>query len=191
MFPGTDEISAEQRRRFIAAQAALRASSGGGGGGGSSPSSQSWGGVAPSAAELRAQAALADDQRRISEMLADRNFGAASRAMQSASDRANAAQLDERVRGQLSESFGTRDFGSALDQFNRGRAINDRVSESEFRRMREEQAMTPAERQAAAEKAAGGKGGAAAEPPADPTGAKLDTIVKLMTERLPIRVLAA
>jgi hypothetical protein len=113
-------------------------------------------------------------------------------------ERADKAAQDVRDRADISkflrEQYGAGTMGDAYEKYRRQTGMN-RDSRKEFERRTREMALTDIERRAKDEERRSGeelasRGGGVSDPMAGVTGT-LDTIVRLMTERLPIRVLAA
>jgi hypothetical protein len=85
-------------------------------------------------------------------------------------------------------------MGEAYEKYRRQTGM-DRDSREEFEKRTREKALTDSERMTKDEERRSGeglasRGGGVSDPMAGVTGT-LDTIVRLMTERLPIRVLSA
>jgi hypothetical protein len=192
-FGGMDQLSQEQRAKFIEQELAKNAQTvtgGGGGGGGSALATPS---AFLTGEQLRAEAEKAGAMGRARQQLASGNFRSAGNTISGAEARAaermaNSANMDAAL-----GEFGSREgLNSALEDFNAGRSLMDRMSPQEFANMRADMQKPEAQRKAEEEETKrGGKSRGPAPSPMDPTQTKLDTVIKLMTERLPIRVLAA
>ena len=144
--------------------------------------------------EMRAAAAAARHNALASSLQERGFYQAAGQAM----ERADRAAQDVRNRADISkflrDQYGAGTMGEAYEKYRRQTGM-DRDSREEFEKRTREKALTDSERRAKDEERRSGeqsaiRGGGAQDPMAGVT-ATLDTIVRLMTERLPIRVLAA
>jgi hypothetical protein len=144
--------------------------------------------------EMRAAAAAARHSAQASSLQERGFYQAAGQAM----ERADKAAQDVRDRADISkflrEQYGAGTMGDAYEKYRRQTGMN-RDSREEFEKRTREKALTDSERMTKDEERRSGeglasRGGGVSDPMAGVTGT-LDTIVRLMTERLPIRVLSA
>jgi hypothetical protein len=144
--------------------------------------------------EMRAAAAAARHSAQASSLQERGFYQAAGQAM----ERADRAAQDVRDRADISkflrEQYGAGTMGDAYEKYRRQTGMN-RDSREEFEKRTREKALTDSERMTKDEERRSGeglasRGGGVSDPMAGVTGT-LDTIVRLMTERLPIRVLSA
>jgi hypothetical protein len=190
--------SFEDAANLAAAKAAERAAQGAE----SSAASGGGGRMAPPApktakdyeTEMRAAAAAARHSAQASSLQERGFYQAAGQAM----ERADRAAQDVRDRADISkflrEQYGAGTMGDAYEKYRRQTGMN-RDSREEFEKRTREKALTDSERMTKDEERRSGeglasRGGGVSDPMAGVTGT-LDTIVRLMTERLPIRVLSA
>jgi hypothetical protein len=195
-FEQTDSF--ETAANLAAAKAAERAAQGAE----SSAASGGGGRMAPPApktaqdyeTEMRAAAAAARFSERASSLQERGFYQAAGRAMA----RADRAAQNVRDRAEISkflrDQYDAGTMGDAYEKYRRQTGM-DRDSREEFERRTREKALTDSERRAKDEERRSGeepasRGGGVSDPITGVT-ATLDTIVRIMTERLPIRVLAA
>jgi hypothetical protein len=144
--------------------------------------------------EMRAAAAAARHNALASSLQERGFYQAAGQAM----ERADRAAQDVRNRADISkflrDQYGAGTMGEAYEKYRRQTGM-DRDSREEFEKRTREKALTDSERMTKDEERRSGeglasRGGGVSDPMAGVTGT-LDTIVRIMTERLPIRVLAA
>jgi hypothetical protein len=191
MFGGTDELSAQNRARYVAAQEALRNQGGGGGGGAS-------GGVGRISVSdpMNALRSLASDSMMRADdgsLMVNRKAADAASQLANLQERFNReaeiiqgggfAQNTAGLRARRALELETKYQNKAME------VLRD-VDPVLARDMLKSAGFTEAERAIAQEQAATGTAAAKADPAAA-TSDKLDKVIKLMTERLPIRVLAA
>lgn len=121
-------------------------------------------------------------------------FRSAVRAQDRAKRRMDKAMENARVKDLLKSEYGTTNMGEAYQKYkeNEGRKLQGRMSEKDFAEDIKKSARTPEERMRAEEEARNkpGKDGKEGGKSSDSMQAVTD-IYKLLTERLPIHVLAA
>lgn len=156
----------------------------GGGGGAAAPKT-----AADYETQMRGNAASQRHLDRAARLEGQGMYDSAARAMERA-DRA-AQQVRDRadVSAYIGDQYGAGNMGEAYEQYRRGTGM-DRKSREDFERDIRSKALSDEERKRREEETSVSGGGRGATPSGDPTGGKLDTIINLITERLPINVLS-
>lgn len=132
-------------------------------------------------------------QDRADELAANGQYISAIRLEDRAQKIRDRAMTGARMKDVLERDFKTRDLGRAYEDYKKATDITGRMSRQEFEKSIREQAKTPEmrarEEQKAKEQAdqtAGGSQGVV-----NTLDNKIDTVIKIMQERLPIRVMSA
>jgi len=189
---GADESQAQRAANAaVAGRSTSGVSFGGGGMSSSAPAPLT---ASERIAQMRAGAAQSPSIQRANAQAARGMFGAATMSEARANRAAERIMDNQAAKDFATDMFGGSNMGEAYrnyrDMMTRGGEMAD-MSQSEFEQWARDQGKTEAEKQQEESERDGSRAKKTADDPMKQITGKLDTVIKHMEERLPIRVLAA